>query len=357
MNKLPANEKLNINAFENMLELKYLTNSYKIYWFYSIFEEIKKGDSVLLFKNIILKMICKAWYPVIQYRLNLGQLDQLTNIILFIKDKYNFDIEINDEKLFSELQKINDEKLDKMIFDLCKYVPYRLLSPFYDRDLRGIPDSDKNKYITAFSLNDNYALYKIKNDEIIINEIWFEYIYHNQAIIEGWLNYKLIYYLQKRNPNVPAIPLKIYPPQKRDLSGATKFWKKIITHKSITDIYSNTIITPDNLSIDHFIPWSFVLHDELWNLIPTKKNINSSKSDNLPDLNLYLEKFCEMQFLAISISIENKFPKKELESYVNIGLDLTKTNLNLIEFNQRLHETIKPLHQLAFNQGFMIWRY
>ena len=32
--KLPQNEKVNIQAFANMLDLKNLQNSYKIYWFY-----------------------------------------------------------------------------------------------------------------------------------------------------------------------------------------------------------------------------------------------------------------------------------------------------------------------------------
>lgn len=37
------------------------------------------------------------------------------------------------------------------------------------------------------------------------------------------------------------------------------------------------------ISIDHYVTWSFVLHDELWNLIPTFKNINSYKGNNIPN--------------------------------------------------------------------------
>ncbi|MDU1032741.1 HNH endonuclease domain-containing protein [Clostridium sp.] len=27
--------------------------------------------------------------------------------------------------------------------------------------------------------------------------------------------------------------------------------------------------------MDHFIPWSFAFHDQMWNLVPTFNNINS----------------------------------------------------------------------------------
>ncbi|MDY5576621.1 MAG: HNH endonuclease domain-containing protein [Lachnospiraceae bacterium] len=40
-------------------------------------------------------------------------------------------------------------------------------------------------------------------------------------------------------------------------------------------------MTENDISIDHFVPWSYVAHDEMWNLNPTTKSINSSKRNNL----------------------------------------------------------------------------
>ena len=34
-------------------------------------------------------------------------------------------------------------------------------------------------------------------------------------------------------------------------------------------------------SIDHVIPWSYIYHDDLWNLVYTHKSCNSSKSNRL----------------------------------------------------------------------------
>lgn len=50
-----------------------------------------------------------------------------------------------------------------------------------------------------------------------------------------------------------------------------------------------------NISIDHFVPWSYVAHDELWNLTPTTRSINSSKSNNLPDWNRYFPILCKVE--------------------------------------------------------------
>ena len=54
MVKLPEDLDLDVNAFENMLVMNRMTNSYKLYWFAAIFEEIKKGNRKLKFKEIVL---------------------------------------------------------------------------------------------------------------------------------------------------------------------------------------------------------------------------------------------------------------------------------------------------------------
>ena len=39
----------------------------------------------------------------------------------------------------------------------------------------------------------------------------------------------------------------------------------------------------DSFTIDHFLPWSFVVHDLLCNLTPGESTTNSSKNDVLPE--------------------------------------------------------------------------
>ena len=58
------------------------------------------------------------------------------------------------------------------------------------------------------------------------------------------------------------------------------------------------MLTDKDISIDHFVPWSYVAHDEFWNLSPTTRSINSSKSNNLPKWDIYFPKLSELQFKA-----------------------------------------------------------
>ncbi len=88
--------------------------------------------------------------------------------------------------------------------------------------------------------------------------------------------------MQRCNPSTPAIANKLFPPQNREsLTNETKYWKLILEHSEINCIYSNAILKKESLSLDHYLPWSFVAHDQLWNLIPTIPSVNSAKSNNI----------------------------------------------------------------------------
>lgn len=351
----------NIRLFSSILEPKYLTNSYKIYWIYGIYEEIKRGNKKITFKNLVFRMISKSWYSITAFKLNLGHLDKLNEIVIYLNNYYEIPNSISENELLIKLKEIEkyDKKLQLFAEKLTRYVPYRLLSPFLP-ETKGIKDNLKNDLIVQLSNTNPNIFYKILNSEkaIVINDFWFNYIYENQKIIESWILNKLILFLQSKNPNVPSIPLKIFPPKKRNLKTPKEFWLKVIKLKPFYDIYTNTPIDLNNLSIDHFIPWSFVLHDQLWNLIPTHKEINSKKSDHLPSLKKYLENFCKIQYIGFKTAIENQFSPKLLEDYyVILKEDYLLKNIAEDTFTKKLKENIIPLYQIAENQGFTVWEF
>lgn len=346
---LPDKCGLNISIFSTILDGKNLTNSYKIYWFYGILEEIKLGNKKITFEKIINHMVSKSWYTLLEYKLNFGKMDKLENAVKLLQDKYIIKTSISEKELMKQLQHIENKNLN----DFKKYVPYRLLSPFFKGELKGLKESDRNKTIEILSQDSNIAIYKIEGEIITINDNWFEYLNCNINVVEGWLMHKLIVFLQTRNPNVPNIPFKLIAPQKRNLIKIQKVWKELISEREIIDIYSQKKITTD-ISIDHFIPWSFVLHDQFWNLIPTTRSINSSKSNNLPCLDEYLDIFCEQQFELYSF-LQDKKKSKLLEEYLVLNLE---NNITKESFSKKLKDNIIPLFQIAKNQGFQSnWRY
>ncbi len=371
--KLPYDNNLRINKLEKLLDEKVTVASYKLFWFDSILKEITKGNKEITFKRLACRMIATAWYPLVEFKLSFGVHDNLGQVVNKIKEKYKINKNPKEEDLINFLENIDDKEVEKDILNLCNMVPYRLLSPFYDSELKGLDKSKKNKKIIDLSNEDEGSLYKIdtinhSEKKIIVNDLWAKYIESNYRILYGWIRYKLICFLQKRNPNVPAIPFKLEAPVHRNLKSPTEYWKLVSKEIGVKDIYTGQMMNEENfekygvMSIDHFIPWSFVLHDELWNLIPTFKNINSRKSDNLPDLDMYFNDFCELQFKSFDFMRKNEKGRKILEDYNNINLDMRfNKETKLYEpikkeiFISSIEQTIKPLYQIAYNQGFNIW--
>lgn len=363
---MPESSQVDYRIFSRLLDDDKVVASYKMYWLLGILDEVALGNTEIEFKRIISRMIVYSWYPILQFKLNYGIFDNLKRPINYIATKYNLPNNYDEVKLLEFIYNNDDKELNKMMKELTYNVPYRLLSPFFSESLKGQKDSIKNKMITEMSLESENCLYKIikcKEDKIILNYGWKDYLQRNYRVIKGWIYYKIVCFLQKRNPNVPAISFKIEAPKSRNLTKATILWKEIIIAKNINDIYTGESFTEENyenlggLSIDHFIPWSFVLHDEMWNLTPTFRNVNSSKSDNLPSYKEYIDKFCDIQYNAFSYLCDKK-KERDLESYMDVmrldnPIEFLKHKTRE-EFGDKLKQTISPIYQIALNQGFAV---
>lgn len=110
-----------------------------------------------------------------------------------------------------------------------------------------------------------------------------------------------------------------------------------------------------NFSLDHFLPWSFVAHDQLWNLVPVSPSINASKSDKLPSLDHYFAQFALMQHSALACYHDHPgiVPwRKVAEPYI-VDLKLRPEDvLNRERLTKGLRSVIEPLYHLAASQGF-----
>jgi len=351
---LPFSTNIDVNIFSQTLSNKYLMNSYKLYWFAGILEEIKSGNNNISFRNIVYRMITRSWYSLLKFKLHFGYQDRLYVLVQYVQKISSLNEKASESEIIDFLKNSNDINLNKLIKKFYTFVPYRFLSPFYYNELKGVPESSKNSTLKNLSVQ-NPIFYSIQNESITLLHQWFNYIFENQIIIEGWLNLQLVTFLQKRNPNVPSISEKLSAPKLRNLSVAKKFWSIINDNSQIKNIYSGTSVPKNSFSIDHFIPWSFVLHDKLWNLVPISRSMNSIKSDRIPNLNLYLKNFCDQQFSAFNSALTIGLSPKLLEDYVFLNNIELKKGFPKDIFVKSLKEVIKPLHQLAMNQGFQVW--
>jgi hypothetical protein len=362
---LPSSSNVDTKIFARLLEDSRVVASYKMYWLLGILEEVNLGNIEITFKRLVARMLTAAWYPTLQYKLYFGQFDNLVKSINYISSIYCVPTNINNNELLEFICSLDDNILNKQMKDLTNNVPYMLLTPFFDDKIKGTSSSKRVRKIIELSLSESGVLYKIIKDSnnIVMDEDWAIYMKSNYKVIKSWIYYKLSCFLQKRNPNVPAIIFKLDPPISRSLSKSTRIWTSIIADRNVKDIYTGREFSRENydelgvLSIDHFIPWSFVMHDEMWNLVPTFKNINSSKSDKLLRYENYIDDFCDIQYEAFSFMCDNN-RKKDLEPYVDIlrlenPLDFYKYK-GKEGFSEKLRLSIAPIYQIAVNQGFSV---
>ena len=202
------------------------------------------------------------------------------------------------------------------------------------------------------------------SSRIVVQEDWAEYIKKNYDIIIGWIKYNLISYLQRRNPSVPGIADKLAPPDTRKLEKVIKYWKMICSIEPVYEIYDDQLLTEKDISIDHFVPWSYVAHDELWNLSPTTKSINSSKGNNLPKWDVYFSKLARLEFQSYSLIWSNDGVRKMFEKcaddHVNnneVRYRVYAEKQNIQEFTNQLESLIMPVYKAAQDCGFCMWEY
>lgn len=102
-------------------------------------------------------------------------------------------------------------------------------------------------------------------------------------------NYQLAKFLEKHNsiPTIYYLLSKVEVISKRE--SLQEFYEILINYDNRVCFYCGKNLNNKRSSnhIDHFIPWSFIQTDNIWNLVLACSSCNLSKNDKLAD-NLFL---------------------------------------------------------------------
>ena len=330
--------------------------------------KILEGSRKVSYEELVDEMIADAWYMVTEYHLNLGPRDTLESLVRYLQEVSQIRSSEKKENIIRYLRNCNDKEVLRRKRVLTKNVPYRIQAPFMNNIKGKEWDVSENELIARINTESRLMYYfdelKGMRTNIIISQDWFSYIHKNQEIVKGWLQYRMIIYLQRRNPSVPGIADKLYPPQERKLEKIQKYWKVVLSLQPVTEIYGHQQLSEKDISIDHFVPWSYVAHDEFWNLNPTTKSINSSKSNYLPDWNIYFPQLAEIEYLSYEMLWKYETVHKEFEKCAREHLNndeirrkVYREGLSFPEFASALEEVIQPIYISAKNCGFKNWIY
>lgn len=177
-------------------------------------------------------------------------------------------------------------------YGIVEVIPYESLSNQMMLDISHQVKMKCKTYVVGALFEDtNHLFYSFSKREewIQINPKMYEFICKHKVVIEKLNYYEWARFLEKVNKDKVAdhILTKIDESSKRnDLSYYREILSNEFEYKKC--FYCGKTLNPNKIDVDHFVPWSFIKDDNLWNLVLSCPSCNRSKNDRLPDAG-YLE--------------------------------------------------------------------
>lgn len=369
---------LDIESFSRMM--KDPSYCYKFYWLEAIVKLISRNVEETTFDEIINEMICNAWYSVREYHIHLSGInsdgevrDGLERVICRLADITELTSNASDIEIRNAI-KANDSNRDinAAKLQLTNMVPYRALASFFNRydDFVGWDSNARLvSYMRKINGNNTILPYVFGEEtglkrKVYFQKPWIDMIKNETSVILGWIQYEKVKWLQNNNPEVPGLVYKLSPSEekKRKLESVHVLWDAIIELTSINDVFTEKTIKPNKYDVDHFIPWSFVMNDELWNLMPMDSSLNSSKNNKLPRWEPYFKRFAANQFVMANLIHDNDNIHKLYDKCYKYNLhsvwaitDLYRGKKQQEQFYKVLEENMRPVYESARRQGYEVW--
>ena len=370
--------KLDIRSF--MLMLKDPSYCYKFYWLEAIVNLISEDITETTFNEIIDEMICNAWYSVREFHIHLSGLgpngevkDGLERAVLTLAELSDLPANASKVQIRNAIR-WHDAELYKAKEQLTHMVPYRAMAGFFaSSGMDNVPWNSTLKMAQTISTFNDEVMslpYTIGNASKLAREVrfhpdWVRMIQDHTVSILGWIQYEKVKWLQNNNPEVPGLVYKLLPMDEkmRKLGKVRNLWEGILSQQSIQDVFTGKLIVPNQYDIDHFIPWSFVMNDELWNLMPMDSSLNSAKCNRLPQWDPFFRRFSDNQYVLYQMIHEKDEIHKLYEQCwrdnlhsIWAGQELYRPGNTKEQFDAILSKNMRPVYDSARRQGYEIWQ-
>lgn len=368
---------LDIEGFSRMM--KDPSYCYKFYWLEAIVQLISEDKREATYNEIINEMIANAWYSVLEFHVHLsgvwgdgGIKDSLERAVLKLHTMSGLPSNASKVEIKNKIARF-DKELHGEKMTLTHNVPYKALSGFANRSSERIDLNSSAGRMMAYYNRINglenplpYTFGEEKGLErkIIFQKSWIQMIQDNMVAILGWIQYEKVRWLQNNNPEVPGLVYKLAPldDKMRKLGHVRKLWEGVLALTSIKDVFKDCPVQADSYAVDHFIPWSFVMNDELWNLMPMDSALNSSKGNKLPQWDKFFERFAYNQYAMYQLIYEKAGIRKLYESCYRDNLhsiwasqELYRMGNSRDEFCEILQRNMRPVWDSARRQGYEVW--
>ena len=248
----------------------------------------------------------------------------------------NFKIKPARVEKSAKIYSIIDECSKKL--DVNEAIPFDSLSSDNIKTVVKAVESDAKKYVIGALFGDSqgtFYSFSKKEKVIRLNPVVYQYLLKNKPLIEKvnyleWTRFLLEKELDVVSPKniIDALTLST---KRSDLSSFQKIlYETFNEHKCF---YCGKELKNNEVHVDHFIPWSFIKDDRLWNFVISCPHCNESKSDKLASTELL------HRLVKRNEDIISKQPAGNI----------------LINTNEYDNTTLMRFYHIAKMNGFELW--
>lgn len=241
------------------------STSYKFGFLKSILDNLYNTDDELrlTFDQLFSKFAEINWNLVLKYRIRQntpkqGRITRLEQVLQGAKERYSIADEIPFESLTDEIR-----------IDICKKVKL---------------DCKKNVVGAVYGdLQELFYSFDKKGEWIQFNPRMYEFVCRHKTAIEKLNYYEWAKYLEKINSDevMDHLLTKIDESAKRKNLA---YYRDILFQEFENKcFYCGKPVTTKSVQVDHFVPWSFIKDDNLWNFVLACPKCNNNKRDKLAD--------------------------------------------------------------------------
>lgn len=278
------------------------TTTYKFGLIKSIIENLYNvNENLELSYDLLFESFTKIyWNLVIHHHLRQGnhsvKSSEVEKVLTNFREKYGIPDNFRFDKLSLILQL---ELVQKIKRTAKRYV----IGAFY---------GDSREVIYEFDL---------KREYMRLNGSVYKFMLKYQKVLTYLTNYHLALLLEKYNKAEDTVHMLMKVENVSKRSSLDEFYHILISLGENACFYcGKTLGNRAVVHVDHFIPWSFVQADHLWNLVLACRNCNISKRDQVAKpsfLNILIERNGRLVNLKEDI-VQKKFEMYRSEKLENL---------------------------------------
>ena len=174
----------------------------RFFWFISILQIcLKNKSNKIRVRQIFVRMIANAWYPIIRRSLTFGYNDPLGKLTKDLHNKLQIPLDLTVDDIIDFINKrINDDVVQKTLWKMSSNIPSDFLRPWIDKlfSYEIEKESQKQGIESPYSIFNDY----VDGTYIIFDKNWKAYLKDNYALLLDFTYRSLAIYLKTKNKQI-----------------------------------------------------------------------------------------------------------------------------------------------------------